>query len=142
MNKHNSQLTDQGTLNQMIRADTTDLLYGQLIISQFFSVSVAAIVVVIFWNEIGHTPLILWLLLIILIAIIRLFLRASLRKRPPVTEWQLRCRMMIFVTGVVVGGLAWGIGGLFLVQHESPATQTFIIFVLGGLAAGALTTEG
>jgi len=142
MNEYNPRLTDQSTLNQKIRADTIDLLYGQLATSQSFSVSVAAIIVGIFWNEIGHTPLILWLLSIILIAIIRLFLRAWHRRRPPVSEWQLRCRMMIFVAGVVVSGLAWGAGGLFLIQHASPAMQTFIIFVLGGLAAGALTTEG
>jgi len=89
MNELLPRSSNQNELNQMIRADTIDLLYRQLINSQFFSVLVAAIVAAIFWNKIGHTPLILWLLIIILIAIARLFLRAWRRRRPPVTEWQL-----------------------------------------------------
>ncbi len=45
-----------------------------------------------------------------------------------------------FIVGSGLAGITWGFAGIFLFPAASIAHQTFIAFVLGGMAAGAAST--
>ncbi len=42
-----------------------------------------------------------------------------------------------FIAGVALSGIAWGSAGIFLFPVESLGHQTFLVFVIGGMVAGA-----
>ncbi len=48
-------------------------------------------------------------------------------------QWNL-----VYIAGVVLAGMGWGLGGLLLYPPEDIFHQVFLVFMLGGMAAGAV----
>jgi signal transduction histidine kinase len=99
----------------------------------------AFVLVLVLWQSISHTSLIVWFSITFCLAVQRsLFLYkyrgASLR---PYQASQVSTR---FVAGLGLSGIAWGFVAIFLFPVDSPTHQTLIVFVLCGMVAGAAET--
>jgi signal transduction histidine kinase len=97
----------------------------------------AFVLVLVLWQSISHTSLIIWFSITCCLAVQRsLFLYkyrwASLQPRQAA---QVSKR---FVVGLGLSGIVWGFVGIFLFPVDSPTHQTLIVFVLCGMVAGAV----
>lgn len=88
---------------------------------------------------ISPAVLISWLACIFLVTLGRLILQSRYQQTPPGScdprPWARR-----FVIGTALSGVVWGSAGIVLFPAESVVHQTFLVFVLGGMAAGAAAT--
>lgn len=101
---------------------------------------VNALLVFFVMNDVLHHRLsILWLLVIALVTLLRGLLGFQYAKHQPEPA-QARLWANRFLVGLGAIGAAWGSIGGFSFAEASMAHQVFIVFVLGGMAAGASTT--
>ena len=108
-------------------------------IAVFATLLNAFVLVLVLWQSISHTSLIIWFSITLCLAVQRsLFLYkyrgASLQ---PHQAAQVAKR---FVAGLALSGIVWGFVGIFLFPVDSPTHQTLIVFVLCGMVAGAAET--
>ena len=120
-------------------AAQVDLLFRQTPSAFLATLVNAAVLGFVLWGQVADAHLIGWLVAVGSLTFARYGLvRAYYRANPSAAQsarWGRR-----FVFGAFVSGLLWGTaGGLFFVQH-SLLHQLFLGFVLGGMAAGAMST--
>ncbi len=97
----------------------------------------AFILVFILRDEVHSLTLILWLSSVCLITLLRhpiVYRNIGLLSKPSDDKFL----GMFFIFGAALSGIAWGAAGIFLFPENSIAHQTFLIFVLGGMVAGAV----
>lgn len=98
----------------------------------------AAVVAAVLWPSANKTWLLVWVLLTAGATVIRAVLRTRyLRRAPSKNEtslWALR-----YTVGTTAVGLLWGAAGAVFYEPTFP-TQLLIIFVIGGMVAGASGT--
>ncbi len=87
-----------------------------------------------------YEALAVWVGIMLLLSIIRTFFllrfrAVSSRRQFPVEIWRRR-----FLVGLTAVGAAWGALGLFPLAGVSLGYQVFIVFVLGGMTAGAASS--
>jgi signal transduction histidine kinase/ActR/RegA family two-component response regulator len=86
---------------------------------------------------VGNASAWLWCAALLAITAGRLCLHLIWR-RHPVTPPDYGPRPVLFRTGVLLSGLAWGAAALFLYPDGSPLHQIFTAFMIGGMVAGAV----
>ena len=123
-----------------IQLEQLNHLYSVNFLPLFTSVILAAILAFVQRDVISHTVIVTWLSLIILIMISRTMLiysyqRSSINIKAEIHRWLLRFRL-----GILITGLVWGAAGIFLFPANYPQNQMFLIFMLAGLTAGAVTS--
>jgi diguanylate cyclase (GGDEF)-like protein/PAS domain S-box-containing protein len=122
-----------------IIAAQVHLLFRQTSNAFFATLCNAALLAVIVSEHVPHAQLVTWLAAVGLLTFTRhMLVRTYRRANPPAADsdrWGRR-----FVVGAFLSGLTWGVaGGLFFVE-ESVLHQLFLAFVLGGMAAGGMST--
>src|SRR5262245_54526709 len=96
----------------------------------------AAIVAALLWSYSNSALLAAWVAATIAVTIARAILRRwYLRKQPPLEETSVWVRR--FVIGATATGLLWGLGGALFYSPHALAPQLLVIFVIGGMVAGA-----
>lgn len=114
-------------------------LYAHAPIGIVATVLNSFIVFFIVKNAVGYRLLLPWLAAILLITFPRILLLFRFRQveltAPEAPVWEKR-----FLVGLFAIGVAWGSIGLFSFAGLSLAHQVFLVFVLGGMAAGASST--
>jgi len=119
-----------------VSAEQVRFIYKQLPSALYGTLLIAAILILMLWNQGSHYRLISWGCLISLITLGRFILLFRYNKASPDTKdispWRNQ-----FIIGTACAGLAWGFAGYFLMPPESLVHQMFMVFVLGGLMAGA-----
>ncbi|MGB5518497.1 MAG: response regulator [Gammaproteobacteria bacterium] len=123
-----------------IRAEQTRLLYQQLWTALAFSAIVVPVLCLFQWPVVDHGKILAWLSLMVIVSSGRaimglLFQRAN----PAVDDVEIWHRW--FIAGTALAGFAWGIAGVLLFPQDYITHQVFLAFVLGGMAAGAFTTQ-
>ncbi len=99
----------------------------------------AVLLVLVLWQSISHTSLIIWFLITFCLAVQRsLFLHKYRRASPQPHEAPQVAKR--FVAGLGLSGIVWGSVAIFLFPVDSPTHQTLIVFVLCGMVAGAAET--
>lgn len=129
----------QSNHSAALLAEQIKLLYQQATKALFATLIISTALVFVFWNYISKDWLLSWLAATYLLTLIRfLLVRSFFRKDPSVTEsvtWG-----HLFISGVLLSGLLWGIaGGIFFVGN-SALHQLFLAYLLGGMIAGATAT--
>jgi signal transduction histidine kinase len=124
-------------LEAALRTERIHTLYSRLFVPLAVVVINAAILVSVLWDAVtDHAPVLLWLAVVVLIALFRAGLALRFRRVAPgvneVPRWET-----LFAIGVALSGVSWGAAGLVLFAPESVAHQVFLVFVLGGMVAGA-----
>jgi len=130
---------DAGRNQLNTNSEQTSLLYsalGNSIIASFIS---ALILIVVFWHSIDHSILQTWLAFILVISLGRfytIFRYNKSQKKPDET----RTHLNIFLIGVLFTSLAWAAASIWLFPTGDQVHQVFLAFIVGGLAAGAITS--
>jgi diguanylate cyclase (GGDEF)-like protein len=131
-NLHTTQIEKQ----DQVSAEQVCFLYKQLTSGLYGSLVISAILILMLWNQGSHYQLIFWGCLISIVTLGRFVLLSSYNKASPDTKdfslWRNR-----FIIGAACAGLVWGLGGYFLMPPTSLVHQMFMVFILGGLVAGA-----
>ena len=99
----------------------------------------ASILIFILWSVIEHEVLLIWLTVIVLVSLSRGITAYQYKMAKPHQEnalfWMRR-----FLVGSSLASLVWGASAIWLFPADDLARQVFIAFVVGGMAAGAVTS--
>ncbi len=122
-----------------IAAELTRLAYAQMPVALVITVLNASLLVFVLREQVDSLLLFAWWTTIGGIALLRLRMRSHYHRAvpSPATAHRWRTRFML---GAIVAGCGWGATSLFLFPAGSLPHQIFLIFVLGGMALGAVTS--
>ncbi len=108
-------------------------------IAVFATILNAFVLTLVLWHSISHTLLTIWLSITFCLAVQRsLFLHKYIRA--PFQPDQASQVARMFVAGLGLSGIVWGLVAIFLFPVDSPKHQILIVFVLCGMVAGAAET--
>jgi hypothetical protein len=126
-----------GERERLVRAEQVKLLYSKAPVVSMATIVNAPLLAFILWGEVWHTALIAWLIAMTMLSMGRLWLALEYRRTPPSliedSPWEAR-----YLVGTALAGTGWGAAGFFLFPDASVVHQLFLIFVLGGMTAGAV----
>ncbi len=121
---------------QRLYAAQVAQLYKHLPIGIIATFINSLILVFILREFIEHSVLFIWFFAISIISILRylklLRFRYSSKVRAEIYPWDTW-----FIIGMAFSGIIWGSASIFLFPVDSIAHQMFLVFVLGGMVAGA-----
>jgi PAS domain S-box-containing protein len=96
----------------------------------------ASILAVIQWKQVNPRILLTWFVLIVAITLGRSFLTWQFKRRDKrflkANTWDY-----LYLAGILVSGIVWGLAGIFLSPPSSDGHQIFTAFTIGGMVAGA-----
>jgi len=122
-----------------IQSEQTSQIYAALGNAIVATIVNATILVVVQWPVIDHAVTLIWLASIALISFARLVLAHRYEKASPPPE-KSRIWTRLFLIGTFLAALAWGSASVWLFPDGNLAHQVFLAFVVGGMAAGAVTS--
>ncbi|HYG86863.1 MAG TPA: ATP-binding protein [Azospirillum sp.] len=122
-----------------VAAERIRLLYRQMPLVLAANVINAALVVTALWDPDRKMQLLGWAGTLALVTVLRAGLWALYRHRRP-DEQSMAPWAVGHTVGSAVAGLLWGLTALLFIQSDSPLSLLLIAFVIGGMAAGAVTT--
>lgn len=99
----------------------------------------ALVVVLVLWESISHTTLLIWFSLTLCLVVQRFWFLYKYR-RGELEPHKVAHIVKIFVASLGLAGMAWGFLGIFLFPLDAPTHQILIVFVLCGMVAGAAET--
>jgi PAS domain S-box-containing protein len=127
-------------LDPRVLAEQVRLLYVRAPIAQATVVVNAALVTWIFWDLVSRTRSLAWLAVMCALAALRIALVRAYRRAAPGPHeagvWGRR-----FVAGAALTGVCWGAAALIFHAPRSPTHELFLAFVLGGMTAGAASSN-
>lgn len=117
------------------------LAYRGVPLAALTNLIVASLVVFVLWGHIASPTLAYWLLGVFVVSSARLMLWMRFRtitiEAANVRQW---ANGLTLSSGA--SGLLWGLAGFFLFVPDNPHLHTFLLFVIGGMATGALAVSG
>jgi hypothetical protein len=119
------------------KAEQVRLLYTQAPAGFVATVLNAGIATFTLWQAVAHGTLLGWFGLLVVITLFRLILVWQYRRATLAANQVVHWRRL-FIVGAGAAGFAWGVAGIVLFPYESIAHQVFLLFLLGGMAAGAV----
>lgn len=122
---------------KQIEAQQVHLLYSQAKLSLLGSVVNAAILIFILWSVVPHGRLLTWFSCLGVLVCARFFVVQCYGRSQQREQQTSRWRTLMVVSAATTGAV-WGSTAIFLYPESSFVHQMFLIFVLGGLAAGAI----
>ena len=131
--------TQQG-IRPLVFAEQIALLHSRSLVAQATVVVNASIVTGVFWGLVPRVPSLAWLGSLCALATARALVARAYhgRARAPV---EARTWARLFLAGAALNGLAWGASALVFQAPSSPSHDMLILFVLGGMAAGAASSN-
>ncbi|MBE9553649.1 MAG: PAS domain-containing protein [Proteobacteria bacterium] len=131
--------TPSGGLEQRIFAARVRLLYSGIGLTAAVNVTNATILAVVYRNMVGGGMVLGWLAFMATSILWRIWLVGRFRTAAPADgamgNWAQR-----YMLGSLWTGSAWGLAAIFMLPEAAPAYQIVAVGVLGGSAAGAVTT--
>ncbi|MES1165173.1 MAG: ATP-binding protein [Verrucomicrobiota bacterium] len=122
-----------------VRAEQIRTLYRQSVWVFLANPINAIILSLVLWNVSSRPLLLAWTGTMGLVTAVRLWLRWRFQRVAPPLEqtpaWAAR-----FVAATAIIGLVWGVGAALMYDPQNPALQLFVIFLVGGMVAGASGT--
>lgn len=119
-----------------IRNEQVALLYAHLPTSLLASIVVACVLIVAVWGDVSKAAIIGWSTAFLIVNAARFSLFSRFNKTQAdsrnMHKWCLR-----FLAGSVASGVTWGLAGVLLMPEGFLGHQIFVIFILGGIMAGA-----
>jgi PAS domain S-box-containing protein len=136
----NDRSPGEGPPDPRVLAEQVRMLYVRAPIAQATVVVNAALVSWIFWDLVPHERSIAWFATLCTLAALRLVLIVAYQRQnvgPSDAEiWARR-----FVAGAALTGICWGAAALIFYAPHSAVHQLFLAFVLGGMTAGAASSN-
>lgn len=126
---------------KVLRSEQLKLLYDAMPLSVSAAIINASILVAIQWSVIEHSILIGWLAVVYIVTALRivktLFYRKALSSD---VEIDVEHWLKFYYISIGVSGIMWGATGFLLFPPDDIAHQVFLLLVLAGMCAGAVTT--
>jgi len=122
-----------------IFAEQTSQIYGSYRAALMVTIIIAPTLVFSLWPVIDHGILLIWLAEIMLLSLIRGIITYRYNAATPPPE-EARLWYRWFLVGSFLSALVWGSSSVLLFPVNDFARQVFLAFVLGGMAAGAVTS--
>lgn len=119
--------------------EKTQQIYSQLPVVFFASTANAIILAYVLRNDVPRLPLDEWLTAVLLLALFRLFSAFAFKKSAN-RETDLNRWLYLYLAGVFLAGLLWGLASILVFPAHSASHQIFLAFVLGGMVAGSIAT--
>lgn len=123
---------------QQLRSQQVSVLYRNMPTGVVASAVNAAILAAVEWPVVPHTPLLVWVTILWIVAGARALLIYNHRRAHPAAwrsaDWH---RWMLVTT--TVSGIGWGSSVYFLTPDIPLPYELFQMFVLGGMTAGAVS---
>ncbi len=114
------------------------VLYRNMPTAVLASAVNAAILAAVEWSVVPHTPLLLWVLVLWIVAGGRALLIYNYRRAIP-SSWSSVDWSRWMLVGTTASGIGWG-SSAYLLSHQLPLPYEVVhIFVLGGMTAGAVS---
>ncbi|MEA3280421.1 MAG: hypothetical protein U9Q38_07465, partial [Thermodesulfobacteriota bacterium] len=124
---------------QQLYAEQVKQLYRQSPVALLAAPIVSLIMIIILWGVITHWMLVAWYLAVLLVTIPKYLLvrkfRSSSQSPDSADRWGNR-----LILGAALSGTVWGSAGIFLFPAHSTIHQFCIVFMIGGMVAGASGT--
>jgi diguanylate cyclase (GGDEF)-like protein len=92
----------------------------------------------VLWGAASAPVLVIWLLLLVAVTGARFLMLRAFRKAASGAEVDRAAWTRYFVIGACAAGVVWGASGVLLFHPSSFPHQVFLVFVLGGMVAGAV----
>jgi two-component system, sensor histidine kinase len=119
-----------------VEAEMTRMLYRSAGFGLFSNFVLSAVLVAGIWTYFPRRLMLSWLAAIIGVSLIRWIFNLKFAKEAR-TDEELPFWRKVFISGVVVAGCVWGLGGwLFLNTHDL-LPRCLVVFVIAGMNAGA-----
>jgi diguanylate cyclase (GGDEF)-like protein len=112
--------------------------FRQLPVSLIVNLVNGFILAVVLWGAASAPVLIIWLLLLVAVTGARFLVLRAFRKAAFGAEVDHAAWTRYFVIGACAAGIVWGASGVLLFHPSSFPHQVFLVFVLGGMVAGAV----
>ncbi|MDH5424994.1 MAG: PAS domain-containing sensor histidine kinase [Gammaproteobacteria bacterium] len=115
------------------------LIYAAVGQAIFATIVSSVLLATVLWPVVSHNTLLLWLSLMLLISLVRGLTAYQYTKHSANDEaaaiWFRR-----FVVGSVFASIGWGAAAVLMFPENDAAHQVFLAFVVGGMAAGSITS--
>ncbi|MBK7353098.1 MAG: EAL domain-containing protein [Nitrosomonas sp.] len=122
-----------------MRAGQIKLLFQQTPSAFLATLLNSVILVSILWGNVPANQLISWIITVYILTLARyLFVLRYHQTKPPSAYAVIWGRF--FILGVFLSGTLWGIAGKIFFIQDSLLHQLFLIYLLGGMVAGAMST--
>jgi PAS domain S-box-containing protein len=127
--------------SEKVSTKQLDMLYRQLPFGLLGTVIISGLVFIFLSDFPDKNALQIWVTLLFLVVLFRAFSTALYYNEKNKSLFRIKKFETLFIAGVVLGGLSWGILGCWLYPMTTTASNQMIIFVvLVGVAGGATTS--
>lgn len=134
-----SRHTQQATHSVQLLSEQTRLLYGAVNGALLATTINSSLLVAVMWSVVSHSALLTWFAALMALSFVRFFIarsyRASSGNDNDAGFWYRR-----FAIGTILAAMCWGGAAVFVYPQQGIGYQVFFTFVLGGMAAGSLTS--
>lgn len=127
--------------SEKVASKQLDMLYRQLPFSLSVTVVISG-VLLFFLNDFpDKTSLRIWVTILLLVVLFRAFSTALYYKEKKQSSFYIKKFEILFITGIVLGSMIWGVLGYWLYPMSTTTyDHMIIIIVLVGVAGGSMTS--
>ncbi|MBI5816245.1 MAG: PAS domain S-box protein [Nitrospinae bacterium] len=129
--------TNIGAPDVKMLVERVRLLYGQAKVALIANLVNPVIVMYVQWDAVAHEILVSWAAALWFVTLYRWGTVLAFRKQD-INESNAALWKNRFAAETFVSGLLWGVTGVLFMTGEMVSHQWFTVFVLGGMAAGAV----
>lgn len=138
-------LKNEAEINEIqqkeLRIEQLKLLYAAMPLSATAAIVNSSILVAIQWQVIENSILIGWLAVVYMITVLRVVKTLQYKKAlNSGAEIDVEYWLRFYYIGIGASGIIWGVTGILLFPPDNITHQVFLVFVLAGMSAGAVTT--
>jgi signal transduction histidine kinase len=127
-------------LDALVLGEQVEMLYARASIAQATVVVNACLVAWVFWGFVPAGRSIAWVASLCALSALRLALVRAYRRQASVAS-DARVWAHRFTAGAALTGACWGAAAFVFHAPSSPIRQVFLAFVLGGMTAGAASSN-
>jgi len=139
MDNHLTNTTMDGIKSADIKSEQTRIIFSSIPASLLAILINSSILSVVLWNRIDHLNIIVWFLATNCLSLIRWQLYSQFRRIDQARHSEKNWYQLAVIT-TALSGATWGAAGIWLFSYQSVVHQVFLIFVIGGMCAGGITT--
>jgi signal transduction histidine kinase len=130
------ELADLSAVQEHVFAAQTRDLYSKGRVALATNVVNSVILVVVLWRMVDHRSALTWLFVMNLVVAVR-FWGWDRQRSLAGDGYDARRWARLWTMGAALTGVGWGLTAIFLFPRESVAGQMFVLFLIGGMVAGA-----
>ncbi len=125
--------------SDQIRAEQVRITFSSVPASLLAIIINSSLLVVLLWNEIDHSHLLIWFLLTNGLSVVRWQLCQQYKQSGQYPAHERNWYRLLVIT-IALSGITWGAVGIWLFSQSSVLHQVFLVFVVGGMCAGGVAT--